>query len=86
MARKRGDKIYIINNGVGVISGIVRSTSREFCTIVLEQGGTTRLRNNRIFDTKEEAEKELIQHKKRMGIDYFPNTTMRKNIPYDYDY
>ena len=85
MARKRGDKIYIINNGVGVISGIIINISREFCTIILEQGGTTRLRNNRIFDTKEEAEKELIKYKKRMGIDYSPNAT-RKNIPYDYDY
>lgn len=86
MRKKIGETVYIVSNGVLVMSGIIRGISKEFCILVLEDGSSTRLKNSRIFESKEEAELSLLKHKSMLNKDFFNDTeSIKKRVtPYDY--
>ena len=56
---KIGDKVYIVSNGYRILGGIVKSYNNNFCTLCLEDGSSTRLRNSKIFNHIEDAEKTI---------------------------
>lgn len=62
MIYNKGDRVYIIANNVTVQELEVISVQGEFYTLRnLETYGGMRLRGNRLFATREEAENELRQ-------------------------
>lgn len=63
---KPGDTAYIIENNLNITKVQIRSFSGGFYLLRLSTtGGGTRLREDRLFATKEEAEEELKGRKQK---------------------
>ena len=54
-----GDTVYIVANGLTIEEAIVKRFSGGFYTIRFPSGGGIRLRESRLFASKEEAEKSI---------------------------
>ena len=66
MKYKNGDRVYIVANNVNVQVFEVLSAQGNFYTLRnLETYGAIRLRENRLFETREEAEKALREAEAR---------------------
>lgn len=66
MSYNNGDRVYIIANNVSVQELEVVSVQGEFYTLRnLSTYGGMRLRENRLFATRDEAERELADIRRR---------------------
>lgn len=70
MSYNNGDRVYIIANNVSVQELEVVSVQGEFYTLRnLSTYGGMRLRENRLFATRDEAERELADIRRRHDSD-----------------
>lgn len=68
---KIGDRVFIISNNVKVQELEIIKVEGEFYTLrSLNAYGGMRLRENRLFTTKDEAYQELNKHKDNRGSGY----------------
>lgn len=72
---RKGAVCYIVENNYRVVHGIVKAASGGFCTIRLDTGAMTRLRESRLYRSAEDAAAHLPARK---------NPGPRKHSPYDY--
>ena len=70
----KGDKCWIIQNGMSVVSAIIVSVSGNLFLIKTEEGKALRLPKHRLFDTEEKALEVLEKHRHEQ----------KKKTPYDY--
>ena len=54
-----GETVYLIENGVKIKEAEILKVAGGFCTIRFADGAGTRVRESRLYPTKEEAEHEL---------------------------
>lgn len=59
MKLNKGQIVFIIENGMRVREACVLRSAAGFVTIRFENGGGTKLRENRIYTTRREAEEAL---------------------------
>lgn len=65
---KPGDTVYIIENNLNIKEVIIRSVSGGFCVLkFVGSDGGTRLREDRLFSTKEDAAEWLRKKKNPAG-------------------
>ena len=69
----KGDKCWIIENGLNVVSADVLSVSGNLILIKTQHGKALRLPKHRLYDTEESA-METLQKRK----------PIQKKTPYDY--
>lgn len=70
MKYKAGDIAYIVENGLYIREVIIRMISGGFATLVFtDREGGTRLRESRLFPTRETAEASLPKKKTRPRTD-----------------
>ena len=70
--------MYVIVSGLFIRQVTVVRNEGEFCLVRFEDGGGVRIRRNRLYATKEEAEKELPHKVKKKPINPMG--------PYGYDH
>ena len=70
----KGDKCWIIENGLRITSAEIVSISGNLVLIKTQNGKVLRLPKHRLYDSEEKAEKILQEHK----------PIQRKKTPYDY--
>ena len=71
MRFKSGDIAYIVENGLYIREVKIRTISGGFATLVFtDREGGTRLRESRLFPTKEAAEATLPKKKTRPHADW----------------
>ncbi len=69
----KGDKYWIVENGLIVVSVEVLSISGNLVLIRTDKGNTLRLPKHRLYDTEEGTMETLQKHK-----------PIQKKTPYDY--
>ena len=74
MAKFRvGQTAYFVRSGVQVLEVQILSISNGFCTIrFLETGGGIRVRDSKLYATKEEAEEQIRRQNKGRRESYKP--------------
>ena len=70
----KGDKCWIIQNGMNVVSATIMSIGGNLFLIKTEEGKVLRLPKHRLFDTEEEALEVLGKHRPEK----------KRKTPYDY--
>lgn len=58
-----GDIVYIVENNIHIRACQVLRVSGGFATVAFSRESATRLRVDRLFRTKEEAEQHMKQHR-----------------------
>lgn len=69
---RSGDVVYIIENGRKVREATVLRVAGEFHTLRLEGGGGVRLRGNRLYATRGDAE-AVVENNRRNRFDITRN-------------
>lgn len=72
-----GKKIFFIENNCRICDGVIVKRAGGFCTIKIGDGGI-RLRENRLFETEQEAMEILKKNNSSVSL--------RRKTPYDYDH
>lgn len=70
MQMKKGDTCWFIENNVRIIQGKIKSISGNLYTILLPSGGAIRLPKHRIYNTAEEADKNIRKSVKPISNPY----------------
>lgn len=60
MAYKLGDSVFFIESNRFIREATVMKKSSDFYTLRFTDGGGIRLRENRLFATKQEAEEKIL--------------------------
>lgn len=64
MNYKAGDKVYIIASKIFVREAVIIRVTHDYCTIKFsDTGGGMRIRKNRLYRSKEEAEAIVLMNK-----------------------
>lgn len=63
---EKGETVYFVQSAIYVKEAEVRNCAAGFVTVkIKETGGGFRARESRFFKTKEEAEKSIVENRKR---------------------
>ena len=70
---KVGQTAYFVRSGVQVMDVQILSSTNGFCTIrFVETGGGIRVRDSKLFETREEAEAQINKQNKGRRESYKP--------------
>ena len=68
-----GSHVFIVESNRTVTEVIVAARKGDFCTLRFLNGGAIKLRQSRIFPSKEDAEKKIpakVEEKRRLSSPY----------------
>lgn len=70
---KVGNIVYFVRSNVEIKEAKIIKISNEFCTIrFLDTLGGIRVRNSKIYATKEEAKKHIVENSNKKRQNYKP--------------